>query len=253
MNNLNKTDNLSVTEQVIVSKIKNEPVPVISQNDIYDVCKLATSYYTEKQSTLDKTFWKVVFSCFSSESIIFWLMSAFLLGSCVVFSLSVTGHGIEPIAIITALAPVPVIIFAIRELQYRDGNLIQIEKTCKYAPQKIYFARLWLGMVINSIWVLMSGAVFLKYENLIQMYFCSFTALFLIGAVTLVTMSISDNSLPLSFIMTAWILGAVFLMSSEEFIHIITTMSIWLLAIILLFSVTLFVFVTIKTTKKLYA
>lgn len=253
MNNFEKTDNLSVTEQEISSKIKNEPVPMVSQKDICDVCKLAASYYIEKQSALGKNFWKIVFSCISVESVFFWVMSAFLLGSCAALALSVTGYGIEPIAIVTALAPVPVIIFAIRELQYRDSNLIQIEKTCKYAPQKIYFARLWLGMFINSIWVLLTGAACLQYENLIRMYSCSFTALFLIGAAALVTMSISDNSLPLSFIMTAWILSAFFLMSSEEFIYIVTTMNIWLLAVILLFSFTMFTVVTIKTTKKLYA
>lgn len=247
-------DELSTAEQKIIFAIKNDPVPLASQEDILTACKVASSYYAEKQSILDKGFWKVTISCISVETAFFWILSAFLLGSCVMISLLATEHGVNPIALMSALAPVPVIIFAIRELQYRDSNLVQIEKTCKYAPQKVYFARLWLGMFVNAIWVLLAGAiVFCKYENFAQLYFCSFTAMFLIGAVALILMSISDSALPLSLMMAAWILGAVFLASSDEFIHVITTMSIWMLAVVTLFNFCLFAATTIKTTTKLYA
>ncbi len=254
MSKIDKFEELSAAEEKIISEIKNDPVPIVPQNDILAACKIASSYYAEKQSIWDKNFWKVVISCISIGTAFFWLLSAFLLGSCVMVSLMATEHGAEPMALVSALAPVPVIAFAIRELQYRDSNLVQIEKTCKYAPQKIYFARLWLGMFVNAIWVLLAGAiVFFKYENLAQLYFCSFIALFLVGAVALMVMSLSDSTLPLSLMMGAWILGAVFLMSSEEFVKAITTASIGSLAVATLFSFCLFAAASIKTTTKLYS
>ena len=183
-----------------------------------------------------------------------WIISAFLLGSIVVISLLATEYGVEPIALMSGLAPVHVIIIAIRELQYRDSNLVQIEKTCKYAPQKVYFARLWLGMFVNAIWVLLAGGiVFGKYENFVQLSFCSFTAMFLIGAVALHLMSASESTLPLSLMLFAWILSAVFFASSDEFIQVITTMSIWMLLVVTIFSFCLFAITTIRTTTKLYA
>ncbi len=254
MSKIDKFDELSAAEERIISEIKNDPVPVVPQNDILAACKAASSYYAEKQSIWDKSFWKAVISCISIGTVFFWILAAFLLGSCVMISLMATGHGVEPMAIVSALAPVPVIAFAIRELQYRDSNLVQIEKTCKYAPQKIYFARLWLGMFVNAIWVLLAGAiVFFKYESFVQLYFCSFIALFLIGAVALMVMSLSDSTLPLSLMMGAWILGAVFLMSGEEFVQAVTTASIGSLAVAALFSFCLFAAASIKTTTKLYA
>lgn len=246
-------DKLSAAEQKIIFAVKNDPVPPVSQRDILTACKAASSYYAEKQSIWDKGFWKVTISCISGEAAFFWLLSAFLLGSCVVISLSASESGVDPTALMWALAPVPVIAFAIRELQYRDSNLVQIEKTCKYAPQKIYFARLWVGVFVNAIWVLLAGAiVFNKYENFAQLYFCSFTAMFLIGAAALLLMTVSDSTLPLSLMMAAWILGAVFLASSEEFIYALATANICILAFITLFSFCLFAGATVKTTTKLY-
>lgn len=247
-------DELSTAEQKIIFAIKNDPVPLASQKDILAACKVASSYYAEKQNILDKGFWKVTISCISVETAFFWILSAFLLGSCVMISLLATKHGVEPMALMSAISPVPVIAFAIRELQYRDSNLVQIEKTCKYAPQNIYFARLWLGMFVNAIWVLLAGAiVFFKYETFAQLYFCSFIAMFLIGGIALMLMSISDNALPLSLVMAAWILGAYFLVSSDEFIRVITTMGIGMLAVITFFSFGLFAAATVKATTKLYA
>ena len=249
-----KFDELSTAEQKIIFAIKNDPVPLASQEDIQAACKVASSYYAERQSIWDKDFWKVTISCFSVEFAFLWIISAFLLGSIVVISLLATEYGVEPIALMSALAPVHVIIIAIRELQYRDSNLVQIEKTCKYAPQKVYFARLWLGMFVNAIWVLLAGGiVFGNYENFVQLYFCSFTAMFLIGAVALHLMSASESTLPLSLMLFAWILSAVFLASSDEFIQVITTMSIWMLLVVTIFSFCLFAVTTIRTTTKRYA
>lgn len=245
---------MNKTEQNIISQIKSDPIPVVSESEILATCKLATSYYTEKQNALDKNFWIVTLSCLSLESVFFWVLSAFLLGSCVMLSFLATGYGIDPIALMSALAPVPVIAFAIRELQYRDSNLVQIEKTCKYAPQKIYFARLWIGMFINAVWVLITGAiVFFQYENITQLFFCSFITMFLIGAVALLLMSLTESTLPLSLMMTAWILSTVFLMSGDEFIQVVTTTSVWLLVVLTAISFGLFAGATIRTTVKMYA
>lgn len=245
---------LTTAEQKIISAIKNDPIPLASQEDILNTCKVASSYYAKKQSIWDKGFWIVTVSFVSVETVLFWILLSFLLGSCVMISLLTTEYDINLIGLVPALAPIPVIVFAIRELQYRDSNLVQIEKTCKYAPQKVYFARLWLGVFANIIWVLLASTiVFYGNKNIAQLYLCSFISLFFFGAVALIIMSISDSALPLSLMMAAWILGAVFLASSEVFTHIITTIDIWMLAFVTLFSFCLFVTTTIKTTTKLYA
>lgn len=249
-----RLDEFTIADKKIIFAIKNDPIPLASQEDILNACKVASSYYAEKQSIWDKGFWIVTISFISVETVLFWILSAFLLGSCVMISLLATEYDFNPIGLVPALAPIPVIVFAIRELQYRDSNLVQIEKTCKYAPQKIYFARLWLGVLVNIIWVLLASTfVFYGNKNITQLYLCSFIAMFLFGAVALVIMSISDSALPLSLMMAAWILGAVFLASSEVFVHIITTINIWMLAFVTLFSFCLFATTTIKTTTKLYA
>lgn len=254
MNNLDKFDTLSATEQKIIEAIKSDPVPVIPQTEINAVCKVASSYYTEKQNILDMGLWEVILSCYSIEAVFFWILSAFLLGSCVMIVLLSAAHGINPIAVMPALAPVPVIAFAIRELQYRDANLVQIEKTCKYTPEKIYFARLWLGMLLNAVLVLLAGTiVFSRYENITQLYLCSFITMFFVGAVALLLMSLSDSTLPLSVCMSAWVLGSIFFLSENEFISVITQINVGYLAIIMLFSIGAFTVVTVNTTRKLYA
>lgn len=254
MNNLDKFDTLSAADQKIVEAIKNDPVPVISQTEIKAVCKVASSYYAEKQSILDMCLWKVILSWYSLEAVFFWILSAFLLGSCVMISLLSATNGIDPIAVMTALAPVPVIVFAIRELQYRGDNLVQIEKTCKYAPEKIYFARLWICMFLNAVLVLLAGTIaFSRYENITKLYLCSFISMFFVGAVALLLMSLSDSTLPLSVCMSAWVLGSVFFLSENEFISMVTQMNVWYLAVVMIVSIGTFSAVTVNTTKKLYA
>lgn len=177
-----KSNELTTAEQKIIFAIKNDPTPSVSQEDILNTCKAASSYYSEKQSIWDKGFWIVTISSVSVGTAFFWILSAFLLGSCVMISLSATKYGVNPIGLVPALAPIPVIVFAIRELQHRDSNLVQIEKTCKYSPQKVYFARLWLGVLVNVVWVLLAGTiVFYGNENIARLYFCSFTAMFFSG------------------------------------------------------------------------
>lgn len=253
MNNLDTFDTLSTAEQKIIEAIKNDSVPVVSQSEINAACIVASSYYTEKQSMLDMGLWKVIFSCYSVEAVFFWSLSAFLLGSCVMVSLLSSAHGIDPVAVVTALAPVPVIAFAIRELQYRDDNLVQIEKTCKYAPEKIYFVRLWISMLLNAVLVMFMGiVVFSQYENITRLYLCSFIAMFFVGAAALLLMSLSDSTLPLSLCMSAWVLGSIFFLCKNEFINVVLQMNVWYLALIMLFGIGAFAVVTVNTTRKLY-
>lgn len=246
MNQKNNFDELSSEEQRIIEEIKNAPVPVISQDDINAVCKVAASYYVEKQNI-----WKTAFSCFSGDFGFIWILLSFLIGSCVMFT---TMNKISPIAVMTAFAPVPIISFAIRELHYRDSNLVQIEKTCKYSPTKIYFVRLWIGMLFNAVFVLlMDIIVFSQYENYRNLYFCSFIVMFLVGAVVLLFMSLFDNTLPLSLIMAAWILGAICFLSTNEISSIINIINVWILIVAMIISIGLFTVVSVKTTRKLYA
>ncbi|MBQ6895953.1 MAG: hypothetical protein IJN69_01930 [Oscillospiraceae bacterium] len=254
MNSMEYFDDLAAFEQKFASEIKKDYMPEVSEKEIISVCETAAFYYTEKQDIFDRKFWKVIFSCITVQSAFMWILSAFLLGCCVVLSTVSSGYGIEPVSLICALAPVPVISFAIRELQYRDSNLVALEKTCKYAPQRIYFARLWLGMAANVVWLLLTGAaVFCQNDNFIRLYICSFVCLFLVGAVALVVMSVSDSTLPLSLMMAAWVLTAVFLLSNEEFVQIIASVSLWLLTAIMIISIGMFAAVTVKTTTKMYA
>ncbi len=254
MHNPREFDELSAAEQRVIDAIRNDPVPVVSQAEINAVCKAASFYCAEKQSVWHRGFWRVVFSCHSAEAVFFWVISAFLLGSCVTASLLSKTQGIDPIAFMTALAPVPVIAFAIRELQYRDGSLVQIEKTCKYDPKKIYFARLWLGMLLNAVFVLLAGTIaFPQYGHIVQLYLCSFIAMFFVGAAALFLMSLTKNVLPLSLTMSAWVLCSIYFLSENAFVPMVTQMNIWYLAGILLAGMGVFAVVTMHTTRKLYA
>jgi len=247
-------EGLSETEQQIVLSVKNAPVPTVSQDEIAAVCNAAASYYTEKQTIWNIGFWKVVFFCFTTKSAFFWIFSAFLLGSGVVISFPATSYEIEPLALMTALSPVPILAFAIRELQYRDNNLVLLEKTCKYAPAKIYFSCLWLGMILNTVLVVFAGAIiFTGYKNLLQLYLCSFIAMFFVGACALLLLSFLDNALPLSLTMAVWVLGATYLLCQPEILDVIRKASMTAFIGGLVFSFALFVAATIKSTAKLYA
>ena len=242
-----------LTLRKIAEAVKNDPVPVVPQSEIDAVCRAAALCRSKRQGLFDVGLWKVVFSCCSSESAFFWILSAFLLASCAMTAHLSGAYGFDPIAIMSALSPVPVIAFAIRETHYRDPDLVQIEKTCKYAPEKIYFARLWLCMLLNAVLVLLSGAVFSGYEHIARLYLCAFIAMFFVGAAALILMSLSDSTLPLSVCLSAWVLGAVFMLSEEEFIGMITNINATYLAIILLIGIGAFTAVTVGTSRKMYA
>ena len=250
----NFSEELIKKEQQIILSIKDDSVPTVSQDEIKTVCKVAVSYYTKKQSIWNIDFWKVIFSSLTIKSAFLWILFAFLLGTCVVLSFFVTRYEFEPLALMTTLSPVPILAFAIRELHYRDNNLVQLEKTCKYTPDKIYFTRLWIGMIFNALFVASLGVIaFADYENILQVYFCSFIAMFFVGAVALFLLSFLDNALPLSLIMAIWVLGSVYLLCKCEVLDVIMNTSLTVFMGMLVFSFILFVIATINTTVKLYA
>ena len=248
------TEMLSEQDQQIIFDIQNVPVPRILQEEINAACKTAVSYYTERQSIWNSEFWKVTVSCSTIGAAFFWLLSAFLLGSLTVISLMTAGDKASLAALIMAVSPVPVLAYVIRELQYRDENLVLLEKTCKYAPAKIYFARLWIGMIFNALFVLLAGAAaFSQCEELLKLYFCSFTAMFFVGAAALLFMAFSENALPLSLLMTVWVLGASYLLRQSEIFEFFINAGTGVLAAGMIFSFGLFAAATVKATARLYA
>ncbi len=248
------SESLSERDMQIISYIKNDPVPTVPPEEIKAVCRAAASYYTENQSVWKLDFWKTALSCLTIKSVFFWLLSAFLLGSCTVVSLLAANYGIDPLAPVTALAPVPLLAFAIRELQYRDNNLAQLEKTCKYAPAKIYFVRLWLGTAFNALFVTLAGASsFSHFGNLLHHYLCAFTAMFLVGAAALFFMSFLDSALPLSLLLTAWVLGAAWLLQQSEILDFIMGIEVGILIGAVFFSFGLFAAASVKAARKRYA
>lgn len=247
-------ERLSEQETQIVLSIRNAPVPVVSQEDVEAVCRKAFSYYTEKQDIRNAGFWKVVFSCFTTGSAFFWILSAFLLGSIVVISLLDTGNAALPVSLMTAVAPIPILAYVMRELQYRDESLTQLEKTCRYAPARIYFARLWAGMIFNALFVLLAGVIVcFHYEKLLELYFCAFTAMFFIGAAALFCMAFSENALPLSLMMAAWVLGAIYLLRQSEILDAVMNAGVGAMAVGMLFSFALFTVAAMRTTTRMYA
>lgn len=255
MNNKDRrSSQFSDLENRLAVSIKESFVPNISQEEINKVCKIANSYYSTKQSIWDKSFWRVTLSCVTADTAFLWLMAAFILGSCAVLTLIAPVNSYDPVGIMTALAPVPLLVFIIREMQYRDPSLAQVEKSCKFQPSKIYFARLWVGMIINAIVVFCIGFfVYGSYANTLQMYFCSFIAMFLVGAVALLLMSLLDNELPLSLTLIVWVFVTSALLSNPDILYVITNISTGLFICIAVFSIGVFATTAKKATAKMYA
>ena len=248
------SDEYSEVEQRLSAFLKHEPIPNISQEERMEVKKIVLSYYLERETIWNWTFWYVTFSCISIDSAFLWMLFAFVLGSCPMLSLLVSASAIEPIALMSAVAPIPMFAFLLREIQYHDCNLIQIEKTCKYQSAQIYFARLWVGMIFNALSVLLVGMIsFHSYPYFIQLYFCSFIAMFLIGALALLILSCTESALPLSVMLFAWVLTASFVLSYPTCVTAVLKIGFKLLVCFTVFSFGIFMFAANKTTKKLYA
>ncbi len=250
-----QTDLLLEKERRIAAQIRDIPVPQVPQDEIKAVCRTAASYYVESPGIWTAGFWRSAFSFLTVKAVVFWLLAAFLLGSCVVPSMASAGMEVEPLAFLTSLSPVPMLTFVIRELQCRDSSLVQLEKTCRYAPGKIYFARLWIGMIFNALLVGLAGAAFPHSGFLLKAYLCAFTAMFLAGAAALFLVAFLDNALPLSLIMAAWVLGASWILSQCEVLDVImgADISIGILVCAAVFGLGLFAVSTVKTAARLYA
>lgn len=247
-------EELTDQEKKIIEIARTDPIPHVSEKEIYAAAQKATSFYVEKQSFFDRNFWCVVLSCLSDLSSVFWLAASFLLGSCVFLNLITANYEISPIAYMTALAPIPIIVLSIRELQYRDPNLSDLEKACKYNPTRIYTARLWIGMIINIIIVSMIGAIsFRGYSFAFQMFSCAFIALFLIGAFTLFIMSVSDSPLPLSLVLGGWVLLSICLLSLPDVQVMMESITNGAFIASLFISIILFIVSTMKVPAKKYA
>ncbi|MCM1065724.1 MAG: hypothetical protein NC420_14920 [Eubacterium sp.] len=248
------SEELSERERQIVMSIRNAPVPDVPREEVEAVCKRAVSYYAESQGIRDAGFWKAAFSCSTTGAAFFWLLAAFLLGSFAVVSLLGAGDEAMTFSFMTAVSPAPILAYVIRELQYRDENLVLLEKTCKYAPARIYFVRLWAGMFVNALFVLLAGlAAFPHYGKLLELYFCAFTAMFFLGAAALFCMAFSDNALPLSLMMAAWILGASYLLRQEEVLEFILNAGTGALAAGALLGFALFTAAATGSTVRMYA
>lgn len=245
---------LSERERQVVRAIRESPVPAVPQSEIEAVCRAAASYYTRAQGFWHADFWKVVFACLTIGSAFFWIVSAFLLGSCAALSLWMNSMEAEPLAVMAAIAPVPVLTFAIRELHYRDDRLVQLEKTCKYAPAKIYFARLWVGMLFNALFVACANAIaFASYDDLLRRYLFAFTAMFFVGAAALLVMSFAQTVLPLSLLAAIWVFGAVELVGQCEILAAIMDAGLCAFLAALAGSVGCFAAAAARCTRRLYA
>lgn len=244
---------LTPQEQRIAALIKEEAIPPIFSEDIGRACQAASSYLNQRQHPFDAGFWCAVFSAMTASSALCWIIGALALGiGARVAVASFTNF--NPMALLFALSPVPIITLAIRELSYRDENLSQMERTCKYAPSHIYFARLWIGVLVNAVAVTVLGTFLISFDvSATRIWLCSFIAMFLIGAVTLLVMSYLDHALPLSVLMAVWIVCSAFAISQDEVIWALDQLSNGVLIAAILSSIAIFLGSTIGASKRLYA
>lgn len=243
----------SKEEQKIIAWLRKEPVPEVPQEEVQTVCRTATAYYTRPQGAGDAGFWLAALSCLTGGTALLWILAAFLLGSCAALSALTGSLEAEPFALLIALSPVPMLSFAIRELQYRDSSLVQLEKTCKYSPDKIYFARLWIGMAFNMLFVALAGTAFPRSGPLLKLLFLAFTAMFLMGAAALAVMSFLESALPLSLMLATWVPGAFWLLCQDGVLDLLMGVGTGILAAGAAAGLGLFAAAAVKTTKRLYA
>lgn len=246
-------DGLTPQEQRIAALIKEEAIPSISSEDIDRACQAASAYLHQRQHPFDAGFWRAVFSAMTASSALCWIIGALALGiGAQVAVASFTNF--NPMVLLFALSPVPIITLAIRELSYRDESLAQMERTCKYAPSHIYFARLWIGILVNAVAVTVLGAFLISLDvSSMRVWLCSFIAMFLIGAVTLLVMSYLDHALPLSVLMAVWVVCSAFAISQDEVIGALEQLSNGILIAAILSSIAVFLGSSIGASKRLYA
>ena len=240
-------------ERWIAALLKEDITPSVSPEEIRRVSQIASRYVNVRTRPLDVGFWLAVLSAMTVPSALLWLLGALALGmGARVAAAFFTGF--SPMPLLFALSPVPIITLAIRELSYRDAALAQMERTCKYPPSRVYFARLWVGILLNAIAVAALGACLMTSDfGDTRLWLCSFIAMLVVGAVALLVMSRLDHALPLSALMAVWVLCSAFAISQEEIVCAIEQLSGGLLVAAVAGSVAVFLAATIRASKRLYA
>ena len=66
-------------------------------------------------------------------------------------------------------------------------------------------------------------------------------------------MAFSDNALPLSLMMAAWVLGAFYLLRQRDILDAVMNVGIGVLAAGMLFSFVLFAAAAMRSTTRMYA
>ena len=237
-------------EETTIKQLISDDIPQINLSDVMETCEVASKYLPAAKTNrlFDLTFWKVVFIAFWSKSVFFWLASAFVLASCTLLPRIIDTGNNSVFIYLSTIAPVTFVAFAIGEIHNRDKRLIEVEKTCRYTPEHIFIARLSVCMLINAVILLVSGQIMHEfYSDIMRMYLCAF-----IGAITVWVMSFLDNALPLSVMLATWVTIGFYLTESEELIYWLENITYIPIIITLCLSLSLFVFSTIQTTKKIY-
>lgn len=212
------TAGLTEQDRQLARQIARTPVPPVPAEEIYAVCKTAAAYYCPAQSC---GVLRVVWGCMRTRFSFLGALGAFLLASGTAVWALCARQCLDPLALMTALAPCPVLAFIIRELQIRDQNLAALEKVCKYSPRTIMLMQLWMYMGLYAMLLLGLGAAVMPTVGLVRMYCCAFTSLFLVGGTALLLLPFLSGALPLSLLLAGWVLGASHLLAQPEIICLI--------------------------------
>ncbi len=237
-------------EQELSNRLKDSPVPVVPWTEIDAAARTAALWCVPGRKPWSKGLWRAAMASVTAGAAPFWLLCAFLLGSSVAVGLLWSDLDTEPLAVLLPLAPVPFLCFLIRELQMRNAALVQLERCCVLSPSWVCFLRLWMGTLVNSLVVALSGAA-LGGEAL-QFYLCAFTVLFFLGAVALLLLSVGGGAMPLSLLLAVWTLGAFWLLSQREFFELIREISLPLWAGAVVAGLGLFTLTSLGVSRRLY-
>jgi len=251
---MKKTDpeeTLSPFEQELSHLLKASPIPSVPQEEIAAAARTAAAWSLPDRNLWRGDFWRAALASLTAGAASFWVFCAFLLGSGVAVALLWTDFGAEPLAVLLPLAPVPFLCFLIRELQIRDAALVQMERTCVWDPSQVCFARLWAGTLLDGVMVALSGLALGGEAP--RFYLCAFTVLFFLGAIALFLLRAGGNTLPLSFLLAAWVLGAFWFLSQEEILYILQEIALPLWAGAAGAGLALFALASLRASKKIYA
>ena len=130
MHDRDSLGDLTPQERRIAALINADAPPSVSQEDMERACRVASRYLCKRSSPFDIGFWHAVFSAMTASSALLWIMGALALGMGARIA-SASFHSLDPMSLLFALSPIPIITLAIRELSHRDENLAQVERTCK--------------------------------------------------------------------------------------------------------------------------